>query len=175
MSHLGALRGERCFREGNGDKSRIIRSHSNLGIGLRQKAICFRFRRLLRRALNCGRRPRCRSPRIDSGVFAGTPARSQSVFVNKGAEDRPRNVHALGRDGTNRPWCRADSRDPKRRPAHYRDAIQVTNAWVALADTRKLRLPTAEWRIRAQEMTTSVPTPLEEAICAARVNAARRQ
>jgi tetratricopeptide (TPR) repeat protein len=154
---------ERHFREAIAIKPDYSDPHSNLGNLLRQKGYLSDSEALLRRALKL--RPNNLDARINLGstlVIVGRTRDAKACFA-KVLKTQPRNPHALfgmgqiamveGRfDEAEATYRRVAELDPK-----------MTNAWAALADTRKMTSADSEWMRSAEAMAKSAIHPLEEA------------
>jgi tetratricopeptide (TPR) repeat protein len=164
LSHLGRLEeAEQCFREAMLKKPNFSDPYSNLGNLLRQKSYLSDSEALLRRAIKL--RPNNLDARINLGltlVFRGRLRDARACFA-KALKTTPRNVHALFGMGQ---IAMVEGRFEEAETT-YRRIMELnpkmTNAWAALADTRKMTKADGEWLKRAQEMATSVVHPLEEA------------
>jgi len=164
LLHLGRYdEAERHFREAIAIKPNYSDPHGNLGNLLRQKSYLSDSEALLRRALKL--RPNNLDARTNLGltlVFRARQRDAKACFA-KVLKTAPRNVHALfgmgqvavveGRfEEAELTYRRVVELDPK-----------MTNAWAALADTRKMTNADGEWFKRAEEMAANTIHPLEEA------------
>jgi tetratricopeptide (TPR) repeat protein len=163
-SYLGRFEeAERCFREAMAIKPNYSDPCSNLGNLLRQKSYVADSEVLLRRALKL--RPNNHDARINLGLtlmLLGRLRDAKACFA-KVLKAAPRNVHAMFGLG------QIDMAEGRFEEAEttYRRIVELspkmTNAWAALADTRKMTTADGEWLKRAQEMVMSVVHPVEEA------------
>jgi tetratricopeptide (TPR) repeat protein len=155
--------GERYFREAMAIKPDFSDPYSNLGNLLRQKGYLAGSEALLRRALKL--RPNNLDARTNLGlalVFLGRTRDARACFA-KVLKTQPRNLHALlgmgqiamveGRfEEAETTYRRVAELDPK-----------MTDAWAALADTRKMTNADSEWLKRADEMANRATHPFQEA------------
>ncbi len=137
--------------------------HSNLGNLLRQKGYLSDSETLLRRAIKL--RPNNLDARINLGltlVFLGRLRDARACFV-KVLKASPRNVHALFGMGQ---IAMAEGRFEEAETT-YRHVIEIdpkmTNAWAALALTRRMTDADSEWLKGAEKIATNAIHPLEEA------------
>jgi Flp pilus assembly protein TadD len=154
---------ERHFREAIAIKPNYSDPHGNLGNLLRQKSYLSDSEAFLRRALKL--RPNNLDARTNLGltlIFRARQRDAKACFA-KVLKTAPRNVHALfgmgqialveGRfEEAELTYRRVVELDPK-----------MTNAWAALADTRKMTNADGEWFKSAEEMAANAIHPLEEA------------
>jgi tetratricopeptide (TPR) repeat protein len=164
LLHLGRYdEAERYFREAIAIKPNYSDPHANLGNLLRQKSYLSDSEALLRRALKL--RPNNLDARTNLGltlVFRGRLRDARACFA-KVLKTTPRNVHALFGMGQ---IALVEGRFEEAELT-YRRVVELnpkmTNAWAALADTRKMTNADGEWFKNAEEMAKSSIHPLEEA------------
>jgi tetratricopeptide (TPR) repeat protein len=164
LSNLGRYEeAEQRFREAMSVKPNFSDPHANLGVLLRQKSYLSDSEALLRRALKL--RPNDLDARINLGltlVFLGRLRDARACFA-KVLKAAPRNVLALFGMGQ---IAVVEGRFEEAETT-YRRVIEInprmTNAWAALAVTRKMTKADSGWFKSAQEIATSAIHPLEEA------------
>jgi len=155
--------GERYFREAMATKPDFSDPYSNLGNLLRQKGNLSESEALLRRALQL--RPNNLDARINLGltlVLLGRTRDAKACFA-KALKAQPRNLHALFGMGQ---IAMVEGRFEEAETTYRRVAElnpKMTDAWAALAGTRKMTNADGEWLKSAEEMATSATHPLEEA------------
>src|ERR1700735_3768584 len=164
LLYLGRVdEAERCFREATAIKPDYSDPHSNLGNMLRQRGYLSESEALLRRALQL--RPNNLDARINLGltlVVQGRARDAKACFA-KVLKTNPRNLHALFGMGQ---LAMVEGRFEEAEATYRRVAeldSKMTNAWAALADTRKMTTADDEWVKTAQAMAKSSIRPLEEA------------
>jgi tetratricopeptide (TPR) repeat protein len=164
LSHLGRYEeAEQCFREAIAAKPDFSDPHGNLGILLRQKSYLDDSEASLRRALKL--RPTDVDARINLGltlVFLGR-LRDAKSYLAKALKTEPRNPLALFGMGQ---IAMIDGRFEEAE-ATYRRIIEInpkmTNAWAALALTRKMTSADGQWLKDALELAAGKMHPMEEA------------
>ena len=164
LSHLGRYEeAEQCFRNAMAIKPNFSDPHCNLGVLLRQKSYLADSEAHLRRALKL--RPNYTDARINLGltlVFQGRLRDARACFA-KVLKSAPRNVLALFGMGQ---IAMTEGRFEEAETT-YRRIIELkpkmTNAWAALAGTRKMTNADREWFKNAEEIAMSAIHPLEEA------------
>jgi tetratricopeptide (TPR) repeat protein len=164
LSHLGRYEeAEQCFREAIAANPNFSDPHGNLGILLRQKSYLADSEASLRRALKL--RPTDVDARINLGltlVFLGRLRDAKSYFA-KALKTEPRNPLALFGMGQ---IAMIEGRFEEAE-ATYRRIIEInpkmTNAWAALALTRKMTSADGQWLKDALELSSSKIHPMEEA------------
>jgi tetratricopeptide (TPR) repeat protein len=164
LSHLGRyVEAEQCFREAIAAKPNFSDPHGNLGVLLRQKSYLGDSETSLRRALKL--RPTNVDARINLGltlVFLGRLRDAKACFA-KVLKTAPRDTLAMFGMGQ---IAVAEGRFQEAE-ATYRRIIEInpkmTNAWAALALTRKMTSADGKWLEGALELATSKIHPLEEA------------
>ena len=156
-------RRRQCFREAIAIKPNFSDPHANLGVLLRQKSYLVDSEASLRRALKL--RPNDLDARINLGltlVFLGRLRDARACFA-KVLKSAPRNVLALFGMGQ---IATVEGRFEEAETT-YRRIIEIdpkmTNAWAALALTRKMTNADGEWLKGAEEIATSAIHPMEEA------------
>jgi tetratricopeptide (TPR) repeat protein len=154
---------ERYFREAMAIKPDFSDPYSNLGNLLRQKGNLSESEALLRRALKL--RPNNLDARINLGltlVFLGRTRDAKACFA-KALKTQPRNLQALFGIGQ---IAVVEGRFEEAETT-YRRLVELnpkmTDAWAALAGTRKMTNADGEWLKSAEEMAASAIHPLEEA------------
>jgi tetratricopeptide (TPR) repeat protein len=154
---------EQCFREAIAAKPNFSDPHSNLGVFLRQRSYLFDSEASLRRALRL--RPTDVDARINLGltlVLLGRLRDAKACFA-KALKGTPHNARALfgmgqiavleGRfEEAESTFKRIIELNPK-----------MTDAWAALAVTRKMTNADGEWLKSVEEIATSAIHPMEEA------------
>jgi tetratricopeptide (TPR) repeat protein len=163
MLYLGRYdEAERYFREAMAIKPNYSDPHANLGNLLRQKSYLSDSEALLRRALKL--RPNNLDARINLGltlVVRGRLRDARACFA-KVLKTAPRSVHALFGMGQ---IALVEGRFEEAEST-YRRVVdlnpKMTNAWAALADTRKMTNADGEWFKRAEQMAANAIHPLEE-------------
>jgi tetratricopeptide (TPR) repeat protein len=164
LSHLSRYEeAEQCFRDAIAVKQNFSEPHGNLGVLLRQKSQLYDSEASLRRALKL--RPTDVDARINLGltlVLLGRLRDARACFA-KVLKTAPRNCRALfGMGQIAIVEGRFDDAE-----ATYRSVIEInpkmTNAWAALATTRKMTKADGEWLARTEEIATSAIHPMEEA------------
>jgi tetratricopeptide (TPR) repeat protein len=154
---------ERYFREAIATKPDFSDPYSNLGNLLRQKGYLSESEALLRRALKL--RPNNLDARVNLGltlVFQGRTRDARACFA-KALKTQPRNLHALFGMGQ---IAMVEGRFEEAETTYRRVAElnpKMTDAWAALATTRKMTNADGDWLKSAEEMAKSVIRPLEEA------------
>jgi tetratricopeptide (TPR) repeat protein len=154
---------ERYFREAIATKPDFSDPYSNLGNLLRQKGYLSESEELLRRALKL--RPNNLDARINLGltlVFQGRTRDARACFA-KALKTQPRNLQALFGMGQ---IAMVEGRFEEAETTYRRVAElnpKMTDAWAALATTRKMTNADGDWLKSAEEMAKSVIRPLEEA------------
>jgi tetratricopeptide (TPR) repeat protein len=164
LSHLGRYEeAEQCFREAIAAKPNFPDPHGNLGVLLRQKSYLFDSETCLRRALKL--RPTDVAARINLGltlVLLGRLRDARACFA-KALKTTPRNGLALFGMGQ----ISTLEGQFEEAEATFRRIIELnpksTDAWAALAATRKMTNADGEWLKRAEELATSAIHPMEEA------------
>jgi tetratricopeptide (TPR) repeat protein len=164
LLHLGRYEeAERNFREAMAVRPNFSDPCGNLGNLLRQKSYLSESEALLRRALKL--RPNNLDAKINLGltlVIRGRLREARACFA-KVLKTTPRNVHALFGMGQ---IAMVEGRFEEAETT-YRRVMEfnpkMTNAWAALADTRKMTSADGGWLKSAEEMATSATHPLEEA------------
>lgn len=164
MIHLGRYEeGEERFREAISMKPDFSDPHCNLGILMRQKSRLADSEAFLRRALQI--RPTDRDARINLGltlVFLGRLRDARACFA-KVLKTAPRNDLALFGMGQ---IAVLEGRFEEAEKTN-RQIIEInprmTNAWAALARTRKMTNADGEWLRGAEKIATGTIHPLEEA------------
>jgi tetratricopeptide (TPR) repeat protein len=164
LLHVGRYEeGERYFREAMKIKPDFSDPYSNLGNWSRQKGYLSESEALLRRALKL--RPNNLDARINLGltlVILGRTRDARACFA-KVLKTAPRNLHALFGMGR---IAMVEGRFEEAE-ATYRRVAQLnpnmTDAWAALVDTRKMTNADSEWLKSAEEMARRASHPLEEA------------
>jgi tetratricopeptide (TPR) repeat protein len=164
LVHLGRYdEAERHFREAMARKPDYSDPYSNLGNLTRQQGYLSESEALLRRALKL--RPNNLDARINLGltlVFLGRTRDARACFA-KALKTEPRNRLALFGMGQ---IAMVEGRFEEAEAA-YRHVAELdpkmTNAWAALADTRKMTSADSEWMKSAEVMAKSAIHPLEEA------------
>jgi tetratricopeptide (TPR) repeat protein len=164
LSYLGRYEeAERCFREAMAIKPNFSDPHANLGVLLRQKSHLADSEAFLRRALKL--RPNDLDARANLGLtllFLGRMRDAGACFA-KVLKSAPRHVFALfgmGRLAT------LDGRFEEAETTFKRIIDinpKMTNAWAALALTRKMTNADGEWLKSAEEIAASAIHPMEEA------------
>jgi tetratricopeptide (TPR) repeat protein len=164
LLHLGRVdEAERNFREAIATKADFSDPHSNLGNLVRQKGYLAESEALLRRALKL--RPNNLDARINLGltlVMQGRVRDARACFA-KVLKTAPRNLHALFGMGQ---LAMVEGRFEEAEATFRRVAElgpTMTNAWAALADTRKMTTADDDWLKTAEAMANSAIRPLEEA------------
>jgi tetratricopeptide (TPR) repeat protein len=164
LSHLGRHEeAEQCFREAIAIKPNFSDPHLNLGVLLRQGSNLSDSEAFLRRALKV--RPTNIDARINLGltlVFLGRLREAKACFA-KVLKTNPRNVLALFGMGQ---IATVEGRFEEAETT-YRRILEIdpkmTNAWAALALTRKMTIADGKWLECAKEIATSAIHPFEEA------------
>ena len=164
LSHLGRQEeAEQCFREAIAQKPGFSDPHANLGVLLRQKSYLADSEALLRRALKL--RPTDVDARINLGltlVLRGRLRDARACFA-KVLKSAPRNVRALVGMGQ---IAAAEGRFDEAETT-FRRVIEInprtTNAWAALALTRKMTNADGESFKSAETLAAGAIHPLEEA------------
>jgi tetratricopeptide (TPR) repeat protein len=154
---------ERCFREAMAIKPNFPDPHANLGVLLRQQSYLVDSEAFLRRALKLN--PNDLDARVNLGLtlmFVGRMRDAGACFA-KVLKSAPRHELALfgmGRIAT------LEGRFEEAETT-LRRIIEInprmTNAWGALALTRKMTNADAEWLKSTEELATSAIHPMEEA------------
>jgi tetratricopeptide (TPR) repeat protein len=154
---------ERCFREAMSLKPNFSDPHANLGVLLRQQSYLVDSEAFLRRALKL--KPNDLDARVNLGLtlmFVGR-MRDAGACFSKVLKTSPRHVLALfgmGRIAT------LEGRFEEAETT-FRRIIEInpkmTNAWAALALTRKMTIADAEWLKSAEEVASGAIHPMEEA------------
>jgi tetratricopeptide (TPR) repeat protein len=154
---------EQCFRDAIAAKPNFSEPHGNLGVLQRQKSLLYDSEASLRQALRL--RPTDVDARINLGltlVLEGRLRDARACFA-KVLKTAPRNFLALFGMGQ---IAMVEGRFGDAE-ATYRSVIEInpkmTNAWAALAITRKMTKADGEWLKSAQEIATSAIHPMEEA------------
>jgi tetratricopeptide (TPR) repeat protein len=154
---------ERFFGEAIATKPDFSDPHSNLGNLSRQKGHLSGSEALLRRALKL--RPNNLDARINLGltlVLLGRTRDARACFA-KVLKTQPRNLQALLGMGQ---IAMVEGRFEEAETTFRRLAelnSKMTEAWSALAGTRKMTNADGEWFKRANEMAANARHPLEEA------------
>jgi tetratricopeptide (TPR) repeat protein len=164
LLHLGRYdEADRYFREAMAINPNYSDPHSNLGNLLRQKSNLSDSEALLRRALKL--RPNNIDARINLGLTLVLRRRlrdARACFA-KALKTAPRNVHALFGMGQ---IAMVEGRFEEAETT-YRRIIEInpkaTDAWAALADTRKMTAADGEWLKSTEAMATNSVHPYEEA------------
>jgi tetratricopeptide (TPR) repeat protein len=163
LSYLGRYEeAEQCFRQSIAIKPNFSDPHGNLGVLLRQKSHLQDSEEFLRRALRL--RPNDLDARINLGltlVFLGRLRDARACFA-KVLKATPRNVLALfgmGQIATMEGHFE-EAETTFRRIIEFNP--KMTNAWAALAGTRKMTKADDDWLKSAEEIATSATHPLEE-------------
>jgi tetratricopeptide (TPR) repeat protein len=164
LSYLGRYEeAEQCFRGAIAAKPNFSDPHGNLGVLLRQKSYLSDSEASLRRALKL--RPTDLDARINLGltlVFLGRLRDARACFA-KVLKTHPRNVLALFGMGQ---IASVEGRFKEAETTYKRIMeldLKMTNAWAAVALTRKMTKADGEWLKSAEEIATSAIHPLEEA------------
>jgi tetratricopeptide (TPR) repeat protein len=154
---------ERSFREAMAIKSDFSDPYSNLGNLSRQKGYLSESEALLRRALKL--RPTNLDARINLGltlVLLGRTRDARACFA-KALKTQPRNFQALLGMGQ---IAMVEGRFEEAETTYRRVAElnpKMTDAWAALAGTRKMTNADGEWFKQADKMAANAIHPLEEA------------
>jgi tetratricopeptide (TPR) repeat protein len=154
---------ERCFREAMAIKPNFSDPHANLGVLLRQQSYLVDSEAFLRRALKLN--PNDLDARVNLGLtlmFLGRMRDAGACFA-KVLKTSPRHVLALfgmGRMATLEGRFE-EAETTLRRVLEINP--RMTNAWAALALTRKMTNADAEWFKQTEEIATSAIHPMEEA------------
>lgn len=164
LSYLGRYEeAEQCFRGAIAIKPNFSDPYGNLGLMLRQKSYLSDSESFLRQALKL--RPNNLDARFNLGltlVFLGRLRDARACF-SKVLKTAPRNAHALFGMGQ---IAMVEGRFEEAE-ATFRRVIEInpkmTNAWAALAGTRKMTNADGEWLKCAEEIAASAIHPLEEA------------
>jgi tetratricopeptide (TPR) repeat protein len=164
LSQLGRFEeAEQCFREAIAAKPNFSDPHSNLGVLLRQKSYLFDSEASLRRALKL--RPTDINARINLGltlVLLGRLRDARACFA-KVLKSRPHDFRALFGMGQ---IAMVEGRFEEAEST-FRRIIEInpkmTDAWAALAVTRKMTIADGEWLKSAEEIATNAIHPMEEA------------
>jgi tetratricopeptide (TPR) repeat protein len=164
LSHLGRYEeAEQCFREAIAAKPNFSDPHGNLGIWLRQKSYLFDSEASLRRALKL--RPTDIDARINLGltlVLLGRLRDARACFA-KVLKTTPRSALALFGMGQ---IAALEGRFEEAETI-FRRTIEInprlTNAWAALALTRKMTNADSEWLRSVENLVARVIHPMEEA------------
>ena len=164
LSQLGRFdEAERCFREAIAAKPNFSAPHGNLGVLQRQKSYLFDSEASLRRALKL--RPTDIDARINLGltlVLLGRLRDARACFA-KVLKTTPRNVLALFGMGQ---LAELEGRFEEAETI-FRRTIEInprmTNAWAALAITRKMTNADSEWRKSVENLVTGAIHPMDEA------------
>jgi Tfp pilus assembly protein PilF len=164
LLHLGRYEeAERCFRTAIAINPNYSDPCSNLGNLLRQKSQLTEAETLLRRALKL--RPNNLDARLNLGstlIFQGRVRDAKACF-SKVLKTTPTNVHGLFGMGQ---VAMLEGRFEEAESTYRRAAAlnpKMTNAWAALAETRKMTQADGEWLEKAEQMVTSTGHPMEEA------------
>jgi tetratricopeptide (TPR) repeat protein len=164
MLYLGRYEeAERYFRDAMAIKPDFSDPHSNLGNLLRQKGKLTESEALLRHALKL--RPNNLDARTNLGltlVFLGRTRDARACFA-KVLKTEPRNLQAMFGMGQ---IAMVDGRFEEAETVYRRLAEinpKMTDAWAALAGTRKMTNADSEWIKSAEEMAKSAMHPLGEA------------
>jgi tetratricopeptide (TPR) repeat protein len=164
LSQLGRfVEAEQCFREAIAAKPNFSDPHGNLGVLLRQKSYLFDSEASLRRALKL--RPTDNDARINLGltlVLLGRLRDARACFA-KALKTTPRNVLALFGMGQ---IAALEGRFEEAETI-FRRTIEInprtTNAWAALAVTRKMTNADGEWFKSVENMVAAAIHPMDEA------------
>jgi tetratricopeptide (TPR) repeat protein len=164
LSQLGRFEeAEQCFREAIAAKPNFSDPHGNLGVLQRRKSYLFDSEASLRRALKL--RPTDIDARINLGltlVLLGRSRDARACFA-KVLKSRPHDFRALFGMGQ---IAMVEGRFEEAEST-FRRIIEInprmTDAWAALAVTRKMTIADGEWLKSAEEIATTTIHPMEEA------------